>query len=117
MRFMGRVPGTLDDPRSRKRRCIRNLGMASLSLLLAGILAWKLCHLKRSPAIPALAKQWHEQLYSLDEDETVRFVPPPYTPERTSLPWAKAQRQLGFVVYDQNRIYSIARQSYAPWEG
>lgn len=78
-----------------------------------GILGWRLGFAPKAHAVPALTQQWHEQVYSLDENETVRFIPPPYTPLRKIHPWEK---QLGFVVYDSNHIYRIVRQSWAPWQ-
>src|SRR5258706_13660244 len=48
-----------------------------------GILAWKLCFPAHRPtAAPALLAQWEEAVYSLDEDEEIRFIPPPFSPQR-----------------------------------
>lgn len=107
--FMGREIETLYDPRSRKRRIIRNLGIASGCVLMAAIAAWKVSFAAKPAAVPALTQQWHEQVYSLDEDETVRFIPPPYTPLR------KREKQLGFAIYGKD-IYHLSLQSWTPWQ-
>jgi hypothetical protein len=50
-----------------------------------GFLAWRLCFPAYRPtAIPALPEQWDEAIYSLDADETLRFIPPPFTPQRSA---------------------------------
>ena len=46
-------------------------------VLLVGILAWKLCFAAKPTAVPALTKQWNEQMYGLDDGEVMRFVIPP----------------------------------------
>jgi len=74
---MGPVLETFDSPPSRKRRFIRNLAMILACILAVGILAWKLCFAPKLSAAPALTKQWHEQMYGLDEGEVMRFVIPP----------------------------------------
>lgn len=102
---MGPVLETFEGPLSRKRRFIRNLAMIGACVLIVGILAWKLCLVSSPVAVPALAKQWHEQIYSLDDDETIRFIPPPYTPERMRL----SQKQLGFAAYRRDQTYEISR--------
>jgi hypothetical protein len=59
--------------------------MAILSAALAiGVLARKLCFPgQNAPAAPpALLTQWEYQLYLLDDDESVRFVPPPFSAQR-----------------------------------
>jgi hypothetical protein len=49
-----------------------------------GILTWRLCFATHPPtAAPALLTQWEETIYSLDPDEAIRFVPPPFTPQRS----------------------------------
>jgi len=55
---------------------------AVLTIALAG---WKLCHVNSPTAAPLLAKNWHEQLYGLDEHEVSRFIPPPYSPQRMQI--------------------------------
>src|SRR2546423_10662694 len=102
---MGPVPETFEGPLSRKRRFIRNLAMIGTCVLIVGILAWKLCLVSTPAAAPALSKQWHEQIYSLDDDETIRFIPPPYTPERMRL----SPTQVGFAVYGREPVYEIYR--------
>ncbi|HEV8292639.1 MAG TPA: hypothetical protein VGP94_11980, partial [Tepidisphaeraceae bacterium] len=83
--------------------------MALAALMLASLvglslLVWKI-GLGASPtAAPGLSKQWHEQVYSLDPDEVVRFVPPPYSPQRMqdfARGWAGAppKNELGQLVY------------------
>ena len=53
--------------------------------LVIGIMAWRLSFpADRPTAIPALPEQWDEAVYSLDSDETIRFVPPPFTPQRSA---------------------------------
>jgi len=54
-------------------------------VLVVGILAWKMCHVSSPAAFPALTTQWHEQVYGLDEDDVVRFIPPPYSPQRMQI--------------------------------
>jgi hypothetical protein len=52
---------------------------------LIAVLAWRLCFpADVTMAIPALSAQWDEAVYSLDADETLRFVPPPFTPQRSA---------------------------------
>ena len=112
---MGPVLETFEGPLSRKRRFIRNLAMIGSCVLIVGILAWKLCFVAKPTVMPALPKQWHDQIYSLDDDETIRFVPPPYTPQRMKniSSWEK---QLGYAFYSKDRVYVIDRESWAPWE-
>jgi len=90
--------------------------MTSACVLLVGILAWKLCVISGPATVPGLSTQWHDQIYSLDEDESIRFVPPPYTPERMNKVsgWRK---QLGYLFYSKDREYVIERNAWAPWEG
>jgi hypothetical protein len=85
-------------------------------VLLVGILAWKLCHVSSPAAVPALTKHWQEQVYSLDEDETIRFVPLPFTPERMTKVSSR-HKQLGYLFYSKDRVYDIERNAWAPWEG
>lgn len=56
------------------------------ALFAIGILVWQLCFPgPNSPtATPALLAQWEEAIYSLDPDESIRFVPLPFTPQRSS---------------------------------
>jgi hypothetical protein len=61
------------------------LAMIGGCVLAVGILAWKLCFAQPPTAAPQLAKSWHEQLYGLDEDEVLRFIPPPYSPQRMQI--------------------------------
>src|SRR5258706_14091900 len=82
---MGPVPETFDSPLSRKRRFIRNLAMISTCVLIVGILAWKVCYVQSPAAAPSLAKTWHEQVYGLDDDETSRLIPPPYSAQRMQI--------------------------------
>jgi hypothetical protein len=51
-----------------------------------GIMAWKLCFPEHGAltAAPSLLTQWEEAVYSLDENEDIRFVPPPFTPQRSA---------------------------------
>src|SRR4051812_6497502 len=112
---MGRFLETFDGPPSRKRRFIRNLAMVTWFPISVGILAWKLCVVASPTAIPVLTKQWHEQVYSLDEGETVRFVPPPYDPERMQDTMLRRDKQLGFVVYGNAQISSIWREDRKPY--
>ena len=48
-----------------------------LAVLLIAFLAWKLCYVRTPATVAALPKQWHEQMYGLDEGEVMRFVTPP----------------------------------------
>jgi hypothetical protein len=52
--------------------------------LAIGLVAWKLCFPGPNPATAtsALFTQWDDQLYSLDANEDVRFVPPPFSSQR-----------------------------------
>src|SRR2546423_13561933 len=78
-------------------------------LLLAAItgltlITWKFCFLPAPTTFPALSTHWHRQLYGLDADEDIRFVPPPYSPHRmkdVGRSWAGAppQNDLGQLTY------------------
>jgi hypothetical protein len=47
------------------------------------IVVWQLCFPTHCPtASPALLTRWEYQLYLLDDDEDIRFVPPPFSPQR-----------------------------------
>jgi hypothetical protein len=53
------------------------------ALLVIALLAWKLCFPAGVPtAAPALARQWHQQVHGLDDDEVIRLVPPPFSQQR-----------------------------------
>jgi hypothetical protein len=61
--------------------------MSVAGLLLAmvlgfALLVWKVSLVAQPTALPMLSKEWHDQVYGLDPDEVVRFVPPPYSPQR-----------------------------------
>src|SRR5436190_9296290 len=98
---MGRAVETFNDRRSRKRWCIRNVVMVVSPFLLVAILAWKLCMAAKPTAIPVLTQRWHEQVYSLDEGETVRLISPPFSPQRGKEAWiggTLSGRQAAFSV-------------------
>src|SRR4051794_16502177 len=60
--------------------------MTILAFVLAiGITAWQMCFPGRNAltTTPALLAQWEEAVYSLDPDESIRFIPPPFTPRST----------------------------------
>lgn len=56
------------------------------ALLVIGMVAWKLCFPRAGTplAIPALPKQWHDQVYGLDDDEVIRFIAPPFPLQRAT---------------------------------
>jgi hypothetical protein len=85
-------------------------------VLMVGIMAWRVAFAAKPTVPPALSKAWHQQIYSLDEGETVRFVPPPYTPERIGSTRLSREMQLGFEIIGDFRIYQIGRESLAPWQ-
>ena len=61
--------------------------MTILAFVLAiGITAWQMCFPGRNAptTAPALLAQWEEAVYSLDPDESIRFIPPPFTPQRST---------------------------------
>src|SRR5688572_5885911 len=73
------------------------------------VLAWKLCYVRPPTAIASLPQRWEDQVYSLDEDETVRFVAPPFPPGRKQrVSWA--EKQVGLAVYG-SQVYTISRSS------
>src|SRR5688500_8076421 len=49
------------------------------ALLVIALLTWRLCF---PTAGPALARQWHPQGQGLDDDDVIRLVPPPFSPQR-----------------------------------
>jgi hypothetical protein len=53
-------------------------------LLLIGIAGWTMLIPTRGSvtATPALPAKWHDQIHGLDENEVVRFVPPPFSQQR-----------------------------------
>jgi len=55
------------------------------AVLAIGSVAWKLCFLSQNvpTATPSLLNQWEDQVYSLENDELVRFIPPPFSPQRS----------------------------------
>src|SRR4051812_841638 len=57
-------------------------GLSLAVLLGLALLTWQLLFSATPQAQPMLSKQWHEQTYGLDPDEVIRFVPPPYPPQR-----------------------------------
>jgi len=77
----------------------------SLALVVGfAVLVWKLCVVSQPTAPPMLSRQWHDQVYGLDPDEVVRFVPPPYSPQRMkdfARGWAGAppKNELGQLGY------------------
>jgi hypothetical protein len=83
--------------------------MVAAGLLLAVVvgvawLSWKLLDVQTPPLPPKMASDWHNQVYGLDADEVVRFVPPPYSPQRImdfGRGWAGAppKNQLGQLGY------------------
>src|SRR5712671_3625891 len=56
--------------------------LAIFAALAIGFAAWKLCFPERPPITPSLLNQWEDQLYSLERDEVVRLVAPPFSPQR-----------------------------------
>src|SRR4051812_41925643 len=74
-----------------------------LAVLGLGVLVLLVCFWQKPTAPAALGKKWHEQVYSLDEDEVERFAPPPYSParmERFGRSWAgKPPSQTGQLSY------------------
>ncbi len=57
-----------------------------LAAALIGLLAWKLCFPGGGPPnpLPILESHWDDQLYRLDDDEDLRFIPPPFLVRRAS---------------------------------
>ncbi len=81
-------------------------GLILVGVLLAAVLflAWKLCLAPSPTSAPALSAHWHRQLYGLDPDEAIRFVPSPYSPQRMkdfgrSWTGAPPQNNLGQLTY------------------
>src|SRR3954469_18774966 len=54
--------------------------------LAIGLTARQMCFPGRNAptTTPALLAQWEEAVYSLDPDENIRFIPPPFTPQRST---------------------------------
>jgi len=68
------------------------------------LLTWNLLHVQTPQLPPKIAMEWHDQVYGLDPDEVVRFVPPPYSPQRMKdfgRGWAGAppKNELGQLAY------------------
>ena len=87
---------------------MRAAGTIAIAVIVLVVLAWKLCFVTTPTAAPALSKQWHEQVYGLDEDEVLRFIPPPYSPARMKAfarGWAGAppKKETGQLVYHELR--------------
>jgi hypothetical protein len=59
--------------------------MVMVILSIAGIAVWKISFVTPPTAPPNLTQRWHEQTYGLEEDEVLRFVPPPFSPRRLQL--------------------------------
>jgi hypothetical protein len=79
-------------------------GIIAVILLALALLTWKLCFVQKPTAAPALSNQWHAEVYGLDPDEVVRFIPPPYSPQRMkdfARGWAGAppKNELGQLAY------------------
>src|SRR4051812_19136658 len=57
-------------------------GLVLAMLLGLALMTWKLGFAERPTTAPTLSMQWHDQVYGLDSNEVVRFVPPPFSPHR-----------------------------------
>jgi len=90
---------------------MKTFALVIVAATLAGLAVWKLCFVTPPTTIPALANQWHEQVYSLDEDETLRFVPPPFDPQRMKDARVAWQKQIGLAFYGSDQLYIIYRGS------
>ena len=56
-----------------------------LAALLLGIITWRLCYSPAAvSAVPNLPIQWWDQVYGLEDDEVIRLVVPPFSPQRAT---------------------------------
>src|SRR5213075_114886 len=69
-----------------RRLLMKFLLTTLLAAALIGLLAWKLCFPGGGPPnpLPILESHWDDQLYRLDDDEDLRFIPPPFLVRRAS---------------------------------
>jgi drug/metabolite transporter superfamily protein YnfA len=79
---MGRGFATCGDRLSGKSSVMRRSWLVIAGVVVLAVLAWLLCFAQKPTGPAALGKKWHEQVYSLDEDEVLRLIPPPYSPQR-----------------------------------
>ena len=79
------------------------------AILAIAIVAWKLCLIVKPTAIPALPKQWHDQVYGLDDDEVIRLIAPPFPLQRASgfLPAGQFTGQTMHLVRTDGQVQPI----------
>src|SRR5215204_4175162 len=82
----------------------------------SSILGWKFCFPTRESALPNFVKLWHEQVYSLDPGETLRFVAGPFSPEEVRSSSIRFPPSTGQVLYSTNDG-SIRQQGWATATG